>query len=200
MHAELEKPKEELQFVVFAIGGEEYAAPILDVKEILKATRITKVPNAPVFVEGIINVRGKIIVAIDLLKKFHVTAESKPQHILIVNAGDNLFGIIVEQVSEVLRAEKDAIKKTPAILSTKIHSEYLQGVIILGERMVILLNLQKILSEQESSDVHEIVIQAESRGVKGEKLPQKSVADAKKEVVRQRTKRRISHEKKNTYH
>ncbi|MBS3148316.1 chemotaxis protein CheW [Candidatus Woesearchaeota archaeon] len=200
MHAELEKPKEEMQFVVFAIGGEEYAAPILDVKEILKATKITKVPNAPVFVEGIINVRGKIIVVIDLLKRFHVTTESKPQHILIVNVGDNLFGIIVEQVLEVLRTEKDSIKRTPAVLSTKIHSEYLQGVIILGERMVILLNLQKLLSEQESSDVHELVTKAELKGVKEEKRPKNSVDDRKREAARQRTKRRISHEKKNTHH
>jgi purine-binding chemotaxis protein CheW len=146
------KPKEEVQLVVFRLADEEYGAHILDIKEIIKIVKITKVPNSPDYVEGIINLRGKIISVIDLFKKFNIEFESKPKYIIIADIKNVLFGITVDSVSEVLKVEKTNIKKAPSIITSKIKSDYLSGVAVMEERLIILLDLKKILTIEEAED------------------------------------------------
>jgi len=151
---------EEVQLVVFKLGKEEYAIEINDVREIIKMAKITSVPNAPSFVDGIINLRGKIAVVINLLKRFGTFDENnhKGTHIIISEVNQNSFGIVVDDVSEVLKMSKQDIKKAPGVIAAKIHADYIEGIGLLdkGERLLILLNINKILSEKELVEMAEL--------------------------------------------
>lgn len=121
--------------VVFELDKEEYAVRITDLQEIIKIPEITPIPNAPEFIRGILNLRGKIIVVIDLEKRFHLVREEKilSKHIIIAEVNESTFGVIVDQVIEVLRVPITAIQPTPALVSSKIHADYLKGVVVLGD-------------------------------------------------------------------
>jgi len=123
------------QVITFELDKEEYAAPILDLKEILRIPEIISVPGVPPFVKGIFNLRGQIVVVIDLEKRFALKREHpvEPRDIIIVEAGGTIFGVVVDEVTGVLRAPVTSIKPTPSLVSTKIHADYLNGVIVLEE-------------------------------------------------------------------
>ena len=149
-----EEKKEDIQLVVFKLGNEEYGVEIHEAKEIIKKEKITRIPNTPEFVEGIINLRGKIVVVINLLKRFGSFDEEqhKGTHVIISEVEGNSFGILVDSVTEVLRTQTSNIKKAPGIIAQKIHADYLKGVGIVGEkgdRLLILLDLAKVLSEKD---------------------------------------------------
>lgn len=149
----------EVQLVVFRLGNEEYGVPITQVKEINRLTTATKVPKSPVFIEGIINLRGQIIPIIDMKKRFDLpiieyTGEAR---VIVIQVGRQIFGIEVDAVSEVLRINTDNIEKAPSIVSG-IDARYITGVAKVGERLLILLDLDKLLSEEEKLelvDMHE---------------------------------------------
>jgi purine-binding chemotaxis protein CheW len=145
--------RQELQVVGFYIGEDEYALSINKVREIQPMTDIRKVPKAPPFVEGVINLRGHIVPIIDLRKRFDLTQEeAKPSDkILIVELDKNLVGMIVDNVSEVMRFYTDEIEKTPPMFSANIDSQYIQGVAKLNEKLIILLDIEKLLSFEEQS-------------------------------------------------
>jgi purine-binding chemotaxis protein CheW len=132
------------QLVTFELDKEEYASTITDLREIIKIPDITPIPSAPEFIRGILNLRGQIIVVIDLEKRFHLHRDNAadPKHIIIAEVEDSVFGITVDEVTGVLRVPKESIKLTPHLVSSKIQSEYLKGVVILededetGEEMV----------------------------------------------------------------
>jgi purine-binding chemotaxis protein CheW len=165
----------EIQLVVFKLGTEEYGVDVHEVKSIIKKSEITRIPNAPEFVEGIMNLRGKIVVIINLLKRFGTfnEAEHKGTHIIISEVEGNSFGIVVDDVQEVIKITNKEMRKAPGIISAKIHVEYLNGIGILdeGKRLLILLNLQKILSEKEMLEMAEVTqeIKAKAR-FKGKNL------------------------------
>lgn len=146
-----ETREEQVQMVVFDLDKEEYAVPIDELKEIIKIPEITPLPSAPEFIKGILNLRGKIVVVIDLEKRFNLNRENKipSTHIIISEVEGNSFGIIVDKVSEVLRVPISAVKPSPSLVSTKIHADYLKGVVVLDNRLIILLDLVKLLQEQE---------------------------------------------------
>jgi|APSaa5957512622_1039677.scaffolds.fasta_scaffold26725_5 purine-binding chemotaxis protein CheW len=145
--------KGELQLVLFKLGQEEYGVEIHEVERIIKMSEITRVPHAPNFVEGILNLRGKIVVVINLLKRFGTFKEKehKGSHIIISNVEGNSFGIMVDGVEEVKTINKKDTRKAPGIIASKIHAEYLKGIGILeeGKRLLILIDLEKILGEKE---------------------------------------------------
>ena len=116
-------------------------------------TEIRKVPKAPQFVEGVINLRGTIVPIIDLRKRFDLDAnESKhTAKILIVELGKNQVGMIVDNVSEVMRFYTDEIEKAPPMFSSNISSQYVQGVAKLNDKLIILLDIEKLLSFEEQS-------------------------------------------------
>ncbi len=143
--------KEE-QLVVFTLADESYAVDIATVQEILRMQHITKVPRAPEFVEGVSNLRGRVIPVVDLRKRFGlpVTEHGNATRIVVVEINGQTIGIIVDGVSEVLRIQSDAIEP-PSPVVTTIDSEYLRGIAKVDDRLIILLSLDKVLSVKEMS-------------------------------------------------
>lgn len=145
--------RQEIQVVGFYLGEDEYAIYIHKVREIYAMTEIRKVPRAPQFVEGVINLRGTIVPIIDLRKRFDLDANESKQtaKILIVELGKHQVGMIVDNVSEVMRFYTDEIEKAPPMFSANIGSQYIQGVAKLEEKLIILLDVEKLLSFEEQS-------------------------------------------------
>lgn len=131
---EQKKIEDTLQIIVFSLDKEEYGVLIDDIREIIKMTDITPVPDAPNFIRGILNLRGKIVVIIDLEKKFNLKREHNihPEHIIITEVDENNFGVIVDVVTEVLRVPVSNIKSTSSLVAAKIEADYLSGVVVLG--------------------------------------------------------------------
>jgi purine-binding chemotaxis protein CheW len=165
-------PEKISQLVIFHIGTEEFGVPIGEIQEIIKMSNITPIPDAPEFIKGIINVRGDIVTVIDLKTRFSIhQKQSSIKHIVITKQYENLFGLIVDEVTEVLRISKDEIKFPPT-LSSKIKKDYFSGVIVFDNRLIILLDLAKILSEEEFSRLVEM-----SSSFKGEISKKKNEND-----------------------
>lgn len=142
----------EQQLVVFELAGENYGIDISAVEGIIKMQPITKMPQAPMFVEGIINLRGVVVPVIDLRKRFGLTTLEHTADTRIVNVfmGKSKIGMIVDGVSEVLRIPEEAIESTPPMIST-VNTSFIRGIAKLDNRLVTLLDLDKILSAEEQA-------------------------------------------------
>ena len=143
-----------LQLVTFHVGDEEFGVDILEVREINRMMDITRVPHAPEFVEGVINLRGQVIPVVDLRTRFRLGAVEHDKHtrIVVVELREMVVGFLVDSVSEVLRVPREHIEPPPPIVGS-IGSEYLQGVIKLEDRLLILLDLHKLLSGGETREL-----------------------------------------------
>lgn len=143
-----------LQLVSFNIGNEEFGVNILKVQEINKLVQITKVPNAPIFVEGVINLRGKVIPIIDLRTRLGMPKKEhdKNTRIIVVEIEGKTIGFIVDSVSEVLRIPRSITEPPPDIVAG-INAEYITAVAKLENRLLILLDLDKVLSSDEKRAV-----------------------------------------------
>lgn len=141
---------EEQQLVVFQLDAELYGVQISRVHEIIRLQSITRVPRAPAFVEGVINLRGKVIPVVDLRRRFGLPAaeHTRASRIVVVEIGDQVVGIIVDGVSKVLRVNP-SIVEPPSPVVAGIDSEYLHGIAKLPERLVILLDLDRVLARDE---------------------------------------------------
>jgi purine-binding chemotaxis protein CheW len=141
-----------LQLVTFHIGDEEFGVEILKVQEIIRMMGITRVPKAPDFVEGVINLRGRVIPIIDLRKRFGMIGQEHDKHtrIIVIEINAVIVGFVVDSVSEVLRIPANTVEPPPAIISG-IESEYISGVGKLADRLLILLDLNRLLSKGEQS-------------------------------------------------
>lgn len=156
--AQEKKTSEILQLVVASLGKEEYGIPITQVHEIIKIPNITRIPNMPDFIEGVINLRGKIIPVVDLRKRFHlerVQNDDNARIIIINSIGGQSVGLVADGVSEVLRLSQEAIDPVPTVIS-RISTEYLSGVGKADKRIIILLNLEKLLNDMERSSLKKI--------------------------------------------
>ncbi len=168
---------EELQLVVFRLGREEFGVDISQVREIIKMTQVTTIPNAPEFVEGVINLRGTITPVVDLRKALNIVAVSdngggesesegesasvmseaetlKAMRIVIVEQEDSIIGMVVDDVSEVMRMSTADVEANPAMTS-EVSVDYIRGVGKLGDRLLILLDLGKVLSKHEITKLKE---------------------------------------------
>ncbi|PWB56805.1 MAG: chemotaxis protein CheW [Candidatus Methanoperedenaceae archaeon] len=156
------KSGEELQLVVFNIGTEEFGVEIMNVQEIIRMTNITKIPQASGYVKGIINLRGKIIVVINL--NVIMGMESKEQNentrIIVADIGEAVMGFVVDSVSEVIRLPENSVEPAPAVIANKIGTEYVRGVGKMEDRLLILLDLDKILSANELHNINSIASEA----------------------------------------
>jgi len=142
---------EVIQLIVFDLGDEEYGADINQVREIIRTGVITPIPDSPDFIRGISNIRGEVPVIIDLKSRFFLPAvkrEVENRHIVITEQDKNIFGLLVDEVTEVLRIPETDVKSAPELV-TKIEREYVNGVITLENRLIILLDLAKVLSADE---------------------------------------------------
>lgn len=153
--------QDEQQLVVFDLADEGYGVDISAVREIIRLQEITHVPRTPEFVEGVINLRGKVIPVIDLRKRFGlaVEAESQDNRIVVVDIGDQDIGVVVDAVTEVLRIPTDSVEP-PASVITTADSDYLLGIAKLDSRLIILLDLQKVLSVDEQGALSEMDLTA----------------------------------------
>lgn len=142
--------KKTLQLVGFKIGKEYFGVDIASVQEIVRVPEITQVPETPFFVEGVINLRGRIVPVIDLRKRLRLgTAEKKRSNrVLIIEQNKRTVGLIVDSASEVLKLSSESIELPPEMI-TGVGVEYITGVGKLGEQIIILLELTKILDVKE---------------------------------------------------
>ena len=143
-----------LQLVTFNISNEEFGIDILKVQEIIRTMEITKVPRAPEFVEGVINLRGKVIPIIDLRKRFGMDSRKHDSQtrIVVLELNRMIVGFVVDSVSEVLRIPADTVVPPPAVVSG-LDSEFISGVGKLEDRLLIMIDLDKLLSFEE----HEVL-------------------------------------------
>jgi purine-binding chemotaxis protein CheW len=139
---------ESLQLVTFKIGNEEFGIDIRMVHEINRMIEITKIPNAPSHVEGVVNLRGKIIPVVNLRRKlaFDETERDKSTRIMVVDIDGVTLGFIVDSVSEVLRIQEPKIEPPPSITGSS-DAAYIQGVINLPDRILILLDLKSLFGD-----------------------------------------------------
>jgi purine-binding chemotaxis protein CheW len=140
------------QIIGLDLAGEQYGVEIGRVQEIIRIQPITIVPNAPAFVEGVTNLRGRVIPVMDLRKRFGLRVGPQTGHsrIVVAEVGSHTVGLIVDAVSEVLRVTSDMIEP-PSTLVTTADSTFLRGVAKLEERLVLLLDLSRILSSNEDA-------------------------------------------------
>jgi purine-binding chemotaxis protein CheW len=142
------------QFLTFALGQEEYGVEILKIQEIKGFSAVTPLPNAPAYVKGVLNLRGTIVPIVDLRKKFGMPEEAYTAFtvIVVVQVQGKTLGFVVDAVSDVLTVQSDAIQPTPDIHG-QIDTTFLTGLAPTGEsgeKLVILLNIDKVLTASEA--------------------------------------------------
>lgn len=139
-----------LQLVTFSIGSEEFGVDILKVQEIIRTMEITKVPKAPLFVEGVINLRGLVIPILDLRRRFGMAEKGgdTDTRIIVIEIQGMTVGFVVDSVSEVLRIPVSTVEPAPPVVAG-LDSDYISGVGKLQDRLLILLDLDKLLSADD---------------------------------------------------
>ena len=144
----------ERKYVVFKLDEEEYGIDIMRVKEVTEFVEVTKVPNTPHFVEGIINLRGEITPIINLKKRFSKPEETAniAHRVLVLNLEDKLVGFMVDDASQVITMDDSQIQETPAIIAGE-DKKYIEGIGKLEERMVIILDLVQVLNETDKKEI-----------------------------------------------
>ncbi|QLH53019.1 MAG: Positive regulator of CheA protein activity (CheW) [Candidatus Kapaibacterium sp.] len=149
MNQEGEK-SEMMQLVTFELAGEIFGIDILKVQEISPMTKITRVPNAPHYVEGVINLRGKVIPVVDLRKILNLDLKGYDANtrIIVLHIEGKVIGILVDKMSEVIWVNKNSIETNPTQTDSKVSEGYIVGVVNLEDRLVILLDLYKVFNIQ----------------------------------------------------
>ena len=144
-----------LQLVTFRLGEEEYALDILAVREINRMMEITRVPRAPAFIEGVVNLRGNVIPILDLRKRFGLPPREpdKATRIIVTEVDRRVVGFIVDTVVEVLRIGTDRVEPPSDIAG--IDAEYIRGVGKIEDRLIILLDVDRILTRKEKQVLEE---------------------------------------------
>src|SRR5947208_2862974 len=147
----------ELHIVGFQVGRETYGVPITSLHEIVRVPEITAVPEAPAYVEGVINLRGKIVSIVDLRKRFgeKEITHNKKNRILVVEVEKKMVGLIVDAASEVLRMSSEDIDNPPNVFEEG-ELNYVTGVGKLKDRLIILIELNKVLQKGELKRLGEV--------------------------------------------
>jgi len=152
------------QLVVFDLGHEYYGVEISAVNTIIRMQEITRIPRTPEFVEGVINLRGSIIPVIDLRKRFGLIVgdTTKASRIVVVEAAGQMIGMIVDAVAETLRLSADAIEP-PSPVVTTVDSAYVRGVGKQDSRLVILIDLEKVMTAKEFESLGKVEKRAQKQ-------------------------------------
>ena len=140
----------ETQLVVFDLASEFYGVDIGDVREIIRMQNVTRVPGTPAYMEGVTNLRGKVVPVVDLRKRLSlkVKQQTKESRIVVVDIGGKDVGVIVDGVTEVLRIPMASVEP-PSQMIANSDSAYIRGIAKLGDKLVILLDLDKVLVSSE---------------------------------------------------
>ncbi|XZE20458.1 chemotaxis protein CheW [Pirellulaceae bacterium SH449] len=139
------------QFLTFTLDDQEFGLEILRVQEIKNFTRVTPIPNMPACIKGVMNLRGTIVPIVDLRIRFDMTTTQYNQFtvIIVVNVGSRIMGLVVDAVSDVLNVESNAIEATPDLGA--IDTSFISGLAKSGERLVTLLDIERLLGDQAQS-------------------------------------------------
>lgn len=140
---------DQVQFLTFTVGNEEYGIDIMKIREIKGWTQSTRLPNSPTYMCGVINLRGAIIPIFDLRARFEMgnTEADQKNVIIILSVGERIIGILVDTVSDILNALSSAIKPAPN-MDIDVHKQFIEGLISHEERMVVLLDIDKLFDDQ----------------------------------------------------
>ena len=137
------------EFLTFNLGGEEYAIDILQVQEIRALESVTRIANAPAFIKGVINLRGTIVPIVDLRVKFGMTdTASKSPVVIILSIAGRVIGVVVDAVSDVVGLTAEQIRPAPEVGSA-IASGFIRGLAPLDARMLILVDIERLMSSDE---------------------------------------------------
>ncbi|RNC70144.1 MAG: purine-binding chemotaxis protein CheW [Desulfuromonadales bacterium] len=148
----METEIQEIQLACFRLGDTTFAADIMRIKEIIRPQRLTQLPKTPAFVEGVISLRGTVIPVVDLRKRFDLPDRTalEESRLLVVAVARQLVGLVVDDVTEVVTVQVHDIKPPPHVVEG-IGAEYLIGVSLLRDNLILLLNLDTILTHRETS-------------------------------------------------
>ena len=146
------------------IGDEAFGIGIKQIFQIIKPQEVFKVPNTPPYIEGLINLRGKVMTVFNLRKRFNMPEKENDEDtkILIVRSGDYLLGFIVDNVTEIVRVQDEDIVETPSTIKS-FDKRFLTGVAKVGEKLILLLDLEKILTPDEEIQVKELIEDNEAK-------------------------------------
>lgn len=144
------KQGETEEFLTFTLGEEEYAIDILKVQEIRGYDAVTRIANTPDYIKGVINMRGVIVPVVDMRLKFHLGNATYDQFtvMIILNLGQRIVGMVVDSVSDVIALKPEEIRQAPDFGST-FDTQYLLGLASVGERMAIVVDIEKLMTSQE---------------------------------------------------
>ena len=145
------------EFLTFTLGTEEYGMDILKVQEIRGYDAVTAIANTPAFIKGVINLRGIIVPIVDLRIKFNLGSVTYNELtvVIILNLGTRVVGVVVDSVSDVLTLTQDQIKSAPA-LSTSLDTRYITGLGTIDQRMLILVDIEKLMSSKDMELMDEV--------------------------------------------
>jgi purine-binding chemotaxis protein CheW len=151
-----ERGAELLQLVSFQVGREEFGVNILKVQEIIRSQELTRVPNLPAFVEGVINLRGRVIPVIALRRCFGLEGrgEERFSRIVVVEVNGTTLGFVVDAVSEVLRISKDTVELSPQL--GKVQRDYISGIGKLDSRLLLMLDLDRLMTQAECVEAAQV--------------------------------------------
>lgn len=149
---EIKEKVREIQLVVFHLCGNEFAAEVASILEASRMLAITKIPEAPAFIEGVINLRGEVIPVVDLARRFGLRREGecpKTARILIAQGAGEILGLLVDEVPEVVRIPEESIQPPPELIQMGLKRDYVRGLARIKEHLVIVLDLDQVLAYQE---------------------------------------------------
>ena len=149
--------RQEIQLACFRVGTELYALDIMRIKEIIRPLKLTPVPKAPSFIEGVINLRGAVIPVADLRKRFDqpIAGETRKNRIVICSLVGKIIGLLVDEVTEVKRYGRKEIAPAPEFIKGP-ESDYFLGVARRDEDLVMLIDLEKVLSTDEKIELQKL--------------------------------------------
>ena len=155
------------QMISFSIGEEHYGVDIQEVKEVIRIREITQLPKAPTFVKGVINLRGDVIPIIDLREKFGLEQldYTEVTRVIVVEVDGKSIGMVVDRVSNVIKIPQDEIEPPPPLVGG-LSGEYLRGIGKLGEKLIVLISIDKILTTDEKIELKKMEEVKEPAGVK----------------------------------
>ncbi|MNZ22113.1 Chemotaxis protein CheW [compost metagenome] len=138
------------EFLVFSLGDEEYAIDILKAQEIRGYENVTRIANTPDFIKGVTNLRGVIVPIVDLRIKFNLSSVEYGSQtvVIVVNVANRIVGVVVDGVSDVMTLSPEQIKPAPEF-SLSLSSDYLSGLASVGERMLVLVDIEKLMTSEE---------------------------------------------------
>jgi len=149
--------RQEVQLACFRVGPELYAMDIMRIKEIIRPQKLTPVPKAPSFIEGVINLRGAVIPVADLRKRFDqpISGENRKSRIVICSLAGKIIGLLVDEVTEVKRFGRHEIAPSPQFIKGP-QADYFLGVARRDDELIMLINLEKVLSSEELIELKSI--------------------------------------------